>query len=69
MYGGNDEGIRSAGGRLEGLCGAVETVAARGHGRVLIGAPPGEHHGTACGAGGLAHGATRWRWRAANGRG
>jgi 16S rRNA (guanine1207-N2)-methyltransferase len=35
VYGGNEEGIRSAGTMLEGVCGAVETLAKRGHGRVL----------------------------------
>jgi 16S rRNA (guanine1207-N2)-methyltransferase len=35
LYGGNDEGIRSAASWLGELCGAVETVARRGHGRVL----------------------------------
>ncbi len=35
LYGGNDEGIRSAASWLTELCGAVETVARRGHGRVL----------------------------------
>jgi len=35
VYGGNDEGIRSAGGMLEELCGGVDTLATRGHGRVL----------------------------------
>jgi 16S rRNA (guanine1207-N2)-methyltransferase len=35
LYGGNDEGIRPGAGMLEELCGRVETMAARGHGRVL----------------------------------
>jgi 16S rRNA (guanine1207-N2)-methyltransferase len=35
VYGGNDEGIRSAAGMLEAFAGPVETLAARGHGRVL----------------------------------
>jgi 16S rRNA (guanine1207-N2)-methyltransferase len=35
LYGGNDEGIRSAARMLEQLCGGIETLAARGHGRVL----------------------------------
>jgi 16S rRNA (guanine1207-N2)-methyltransferase len=35
LYGGNDEGIRSAAAMLEDLTGAVETLATRGHGRVL----------------------------------
>jgi 16S rRNA (guanine1207-N2)-methyltransferase len=40
VYGGNDEGIRSAAGMLERLSGAVATVAVRGHGRVLGAARP-----------------------------
>jgi 16S rRNA (guanine1207-N2)-methyltransferase len=40
VYGGNDEGIRSAGSRLEEVCGEVETLAARGHGRVLTARRP-----------------------------
>jgi 16S rRNA (guanine1207-N2)-methyltransferase len=35
VYGGNDEGIRSAARALERLAGGVETLAVRGHGRVL----------------------------------
>lgn len=35
LYGGNDEGIRSAADRLEEVTGPVETLAMRGHGRVL----------------------------------
>ena len=35
VYGGNEEGIRSAAGMLEQLCGGIETLATRGHGRVL----------------------------------
>jgi 16S rRNA (guanine1207-N2)-methyltransferase len=35
VYGGNDEGIRSAASMLEALCGSVDTLATRGHGRVL----------------------------------
>jgi 16S rRNA (guanine1207-N2)-methyltransferase len=35
VYGGNEEGIRSAATMLEGVCGAVATLAKRGHGRVL----------------------------------
>src|SRR5262245_24899679 len=42
LYGGNDEGIRSAGDRLESLCGALETLATRGHGRVLMAPRPTE---------------------------
>jgi 16S rRNA (guanine1207-N2)-methyltransferase len=42
LYGGNDEGIRTAAGILERLCGGVETMAVRGHGRVLAAhRPPG----------------------------
>ena len=45
VYGGNDEGIRSAGGRLEDLCGEVETLATRGHGRVMaVRKPPESAH-------------------------
>jgi len=40
VYGGNEEGIRSAATMLEGVCGAVETLAKRGHGRVLAVARP-----------------------------
>jgi 16S rRNA (guanine1207-N2)-methyltransferase len=40
VYGGNDEGIRSAAGMLAGLCGTAETLAARGHGRVLVATAP-----------------------------
>jgi 16S rRNA (guanine1207-N2)-methyltransferase len=42
LYGGNDEGIRSAVAMLERLCGAVDTVASRGHGRVLAARRPAE---------------------------
>jgi 16S rRNA (guanine1207-N2)-methyltransferase len=35
LYGGNDEGIRSAAAPLQQLAGDVETLATRGHGRVL----------------------------------
>jgi 16S rRNA (guanine1207-N2)-methyltransferase len=35
VYGGNAEGIRSAAHMLQGLCGTVETLVRRGHGRVL----------------------------------
>lgn len=35
VYGGNDEGIRSAGSALREVADEAETVAARGHGRVL----------------------------------
>ncbi len=40
LYGGNDEGIRSAAGMLQDLTGAVETIATRGHGRVLVALRP-----------------------------
>jgi 16S rRNA (guanine1207-N2)-methyltransferase len=42
VYGGNDEGIRSAGGRLGRLCGDVETLATRGHGRALAACRPAD---------------------------
>jgi 16S rRNA (guanine1207-N2)-methyltransferase len=42
LYGGNDEGIRSAAAMLEQLCGPVETVAARGHGRVVAARRPSD---------------------------
>jgi len=42
LYGGNDEGIRSAAPLLESLCGAVDTVASRGHGRVLAARRPAD---------------------------
>ena len=40
VYGGNAEGIRSAASMLDALCGAVATLAKRGHGRVLAVARP-----------------------------
>jgi len=40
VYGGNDEGVRSAGGMLERLCGEVQTLATRGHGRVVAARRP-----------------------------
>jgi 16S rRNA (guanine1207-N2)-methyltransferase len=40
VYGGNEEGIRSTAGMLARLCGTAETLAARGHGRVLLAMPP-----------------------------
>lgn len=40
VYGGNDEGIRSFSGLLAQVCGEVETVATRGHGRVLAARRP-----------------------------
>ena len=42
VYGGNDEGIRSAAGMLEKLCGGIETLATRGHGRVVSVRPPAD---------------------------
>jgi 16S rRNA (guanine1207-N2)-methyltransferase len=42
LYGGNDEGIRSAAHMLAGLCGAVDTVASRGHGRILAARRPAD---------------------------
>jgi 16S rRNA (guanine1207-N2)-methyltransferase len=42
VYGGNDEGIRSAAGMLERLCGEIETLATRGHGRVLSARRPAD---------------------------
>jgi 16S rRNA (guanine1207-N2)-methyltransferase len=40
LYGGNDEGIRSAAVMLAGLCGQIDTIAKRGHGQVLAGRRP-----------------------------
>jgi 16S rRNA (guanine1207-N2)-methyltransferase len=40
LYGGNDEGIRSAADMLEEIAGEVETLAVRGHGRVLAARRP-----------------------------
>ena len=40
LYGGNDEGIRSAVAALAELCGPVDTIAKRGHGRVLAARRP-----------------------------
>lgn len=40
VYGGNDEGIRSVGPLLRQLCGEVDTLATRGHGRVLAARRP-----------------------------
>ena len=42
VYGGNDEGIRSAAGMIERLCGGVETLATRGHGRVVAAHRPAD---------------------------
>src|SRR5207253_2255297 len=42
VYGGNEEGIRSAAGMLERLRGGVETLATRGHGRVLAAHRPAD---------------------------
>jgi 16S rRNA (guanine1207-N2)-methyltransferase len=40
LYGGNDEGIRSAAAMLEELAGGIVTLAARGHGRVVAAGRP-----------------------------
>ena len=42
VYGGNEEGIRSAAGMLERLCGGIEMLATRGHGRVLAAHRPAD---------------------------
>ena len=42
LYGGNDEGIRSGGAMLETLCGGIETLSTRGHGRVLAARRPAD---------------------------
>jgi 16S rRNA (guanine1207-N2)-methyltransferase len=42
LYGGNDEGIRSAATMLARVAGTVETIAARGHGRVLAACKPAD---------------------------
>jgi 16S rRNA (guanine1207-N2)-methyltransferase len=42
LYGGNDEGIRSAAAMLEQLAGRIETVSARGHGRVVMAMRPAD---------------------------
>jgi 16S rRNA (guanine1207-N2)-methyltransferase len=42
VYGGNDEGIRSAASVLASLCGAADTVAKRGHGRLLAARRPAQ---------------------------
>jgi 16S rRNA (guanine1207-N2)-methyltransferase len=42
VYGGNDEGIRSAASMIERLCDGVETLATRGHGRVVAARRPAE---------------------------
>ena len=54
VYGGNDEGIRSAAGMIERLCGGVETLATRGHGRVLAAHRPADPVTAARLAGGVA---------------
>ena len=61
VYGGNDEGIRSAGGMLEELCGSVDTLATRGHGRVLAARRPEDASAAARAAVGLAEDDARWR--------
>ena len=45
LYGGNDEGIRSAAGWLQDIAGGVEVVVARGHGRVLAATRPEANDG------------------------
>ena len=40
VFGGNDEGIRSAARMLEELCGGIETLSAHGHGRVVAARRP-----------------------------
>jgi 16S rRNA (guanine1207-N2)-methyltransferase len=40
LYGGNDEGIRSAATVLESLCGPTDTIAKRSHGRLLAARRP-----------------------------
>ena len=55
VYGGNDEGIRSAAGMLDDCADGVETLAARGHGRVLSARRPPNLDGL------------RGRWRLAHG--
>jgi 16S rRNA (guanine1207-N2)-methyltransferase len=42
LYGGNDEGVRSAIAMLEELCGQVQTVATQGHGRVVAAGRPSD---------------------------
>jgi 16S rRNA (guanine1207-N2)-methyltransferase len=42
VYGGNDEGIRSVAVLIARACGEVETLATRGHGRVLAARRPAE---------------------------
>ncbi|HJZ43589.1 MAG TPA: methyltransferase, partial [Hyphomicrobiaceae bacterium] len=42
LYGGNDEGIRSAAAMLAQLSGPVETLATRGHGRVVAARRPSD---------------------------
>jgi 16S rRNA (guanine1207-N2)-methyltransferase len=42
VYGGNDEGIRSAAVMIERLCGGVDTLATRGHGRVVAARRPAD---------------------------
>ena len=42
VYGGNDEGIRSAASVLASLCGVADTVAKRGHGRLLAARRPAQ---------------------------
>ena len=44
VYGGNDEGIRSAARMLQEVCGGVTVLASRGHGRVLAAVRPARTH-------------------------
>lgn len=45
LFGGNDEGIRSGISALEALCGPVETVSAKGHGRIVRALAPQRREG------------------------
>lgn len=45
LFGGNDEGIRSGISMLEALCGSVETVSAKAHGRVVRATAPADTQG------------------------
>jgi 16S rRNA (guanine1207-N2)-methyltransferase len=45
VYGGNDEGVRSASAVIGKCCGPVATLAARGHGRVLAARAPEDRSG------------------------
>ena len=54
VYGGNDEGIRTAATLLERLCGRADTLAARGHGRIVAAT-------RAAGMGALKQSLAQWR--------